>query len=326
MNILVTGATGFVGKNLCRFLLDQGHSVHAIVRSIEKQQPFIEGLPRTHHLICIKIENIDANTQWEPHLNNIDIVIHLAARVHVLKEQVSDPLDAFRKTNYWGTKQLVSAAMASGVKRFIYLSSIAVNGQETVTNAQGQMQAFTYHDEPKPTNAYGISKYEAEQAIQAAVTQETSMDFVIIRPPLIYGPGAEANFLKLVKLVKTRLPLPIQTLKNQRSFVYIDNVIDFIARVMVHPKAANHIFLVADPQPVSTTELIRFMARALNIKPLIFAFPISFLRFVLLCCGQGVVARRLFNSLVIDNHYARTLLDWAPPYTTAEGIEKSLTS
>jgi nucleoside-diphosphate-sugar epimerase len=248
--------------------------------------------------------------------DGIDTFIHAAARVHVMHEQVTDPLTAFREVNTAGTLNLARQAAAAGVKRFIFISSIKVNGESTTDN-----QAFRFDDMPNPEDPYGISKAEAEVGLKQIAT-ETNMEVVIIRPPLVYGPGVKANFAAMLNLAKKNLPLPLGAIHNKRSLVALDNLVDLIVTCIDHPKAANQTFLVSDDKDVSTTQLLQMMTLAAGKKPRLVPVPISWLKFAGKLIGKQAVVDKLCGNLQVDISHTKTTLGWAPPITVEEGIKR----
>ena len=242
--LLITGATGFIGRNLCKQATKEGWSVRPAVRH--------SGI-----LGGVVVGDLAENIDWSSVLEGVDIVVHLAARVHVMQDSVSNPLEEFRKINTEATLNLAQAAAESGVKRFIYLSSIKVNGEITDNES-----VFTEKDEFIPTDPYALSKYEAEQGL-LILAEETQMDVVIIRPPLVYGPGVRANFLSMMKWVYKGIPLPFGAIQNKRSLVALDNLVSLILVCIKHPAAANQVFLVSDENDLSTTELLTIISKSL---------------------------------------------------------------
>lgn len=302
----MTGATGFVGQALCAQALCADFQVNAALRT-----------PRSvaSGATPIVVGAIDGNTDWSAALVDTEIVIHLAARVHVMAEQATDPLAEFRSVNVDGTLNLARQAAAAGVKRFIYISSIKVNGEGTACG-----QPYTAEDSPAPIDPYGISKYEAEQGLQLLVSQ-TGMEVVIIRPPLIYGPGVKANFQSLMKWLNKGIPLPLGAIHNQRSLVALANLVDLIITCIHHPAAANQIFLVADGDAISTTELLRKVAAALGKQPRLLPVP----RLLLVCTatllGRQAMAQRLCDNLQIDMDKTQQLLNWQPIVSVDEALQ-----
>jgi len=306
--ILLTGVTGFVGRALVNDMLRLELTVVAAVRSLSADLP---GDVRQH-----VVGDFLLNTEWLSALNDIDVVIHTAARVHIMNDQVTDPLSEFRKVNVAGTLNLARQAAEAGVTRFIFISSIKVNGEMT-----NEGFPFRPDDNINVTDPYALSKYEAEQGL-LALAKNTSMEVVIIRPPLIYGPGVKANFLTMMGWVKKGVPLPFAAIHNKKSFIAIDNLVSFIIHCVDHPKAANEIFLISDGEDVSTTELLRKVAKAFSKKAMLFPISVRLMTFVAKLVGKEDVANRLFTSLHIDSSKARDLLGWKPVITMDEQLKK----
>jgi nucleoside-diphosphate-sugar epimerase len=308
MKVLVTGSNGFVGQALCAVLANQGFNVITAMR----EQKSIAGCK------TIAVGEIDANTDWKDALKEVDVVVHLAARVHVMHENTQDPLAAFRKVNVAGTIHLATEAAKAGVTRLIFLSSVKVNGESTIVGSP-----FAFTTAANPQDAYGISKYEAEDGLKS-ITKKTGLEVVIIRPPLVYGNGVKANFANMLKLVKLGLPLPFGVIHNKRSLIYIENLTSFINTCITHPSAANNTFLVSDGDDVSTTQLLKACAFAMN-KPLrLIPVPQSWLAFAFKLLGKASMADRLLGNLQIDNTHACQTLAWRPPYTLAQGLERTV--
>lgn len=308
MKVLITGAGGFVGKPLCAELVRQGHSVRAAVRSATR---------KTENFETVSIGEINGETDWTDALLDVKVVIHLAARVHVMKDKAADPLDAFRKVNLDGTWNLARQAYDAGVQRFIFISSIKVNGESTLLG-----QPYTAEDRPAPTDFYGISKLEAEEALRH-LADETGMEAVIIRPPLVYGPGVKANFHNLMRWLEKGIPLPLGAIHNKRSFVALDNLIDLIVTSIDHPAAANQIFLAGDGEDLSTTELLQRLGNALGKPAKLFPLPIWVLKTGAMLLGRRDMAQRLCNSLQTDISKARDLLGWHPPVSVDDALKKT---
>lgn len=301
--ILVTGANGFVGKRLVEAVVELGYMAKKATRN--------------DHADSITVGEIDGQTDWQLALNNVDIVVHTAARVHVMDELESEPLVEFRRVNVDGTLNLARQAAASGVKRFIFISSIKVNGEKTTVG-----HPFSADDVPSPSDPYGISKHEAEQGLRL-LSQQTGMEIVIIRPPLIYGPGVKANFRSMMLWLSRGVPLPLGLIRNQRSLVFIENLIDLIVLCSDHPAAANQTFLVSDGEDLSTTDLLRKMGFALHAPARLFPVPSAFIIFLARMLGKGDVARRLCESLQVDIFKTRSLLGWSPKLSVDEGLSKT---
>lgn len=302
MNILLTGATGFVGGALLRHL--KATTEHQVTVSLRQPDAAVSALA-DHTVLWNLTEDKPLN------LEGIDCVIHAAARVHQLRETAVDPLAEFRAVNTAGTLRLAQAAIAAGVKRFVYVSTIHVNGHE-------RDQPYTVNDLPQPTDPYGISKWEAEQGLQALGEQ---MEVVIVRPPLVYGPDAPGNFGRLVRAVERGMPLPFGNIRNRRSLIALDNLVDFLCCVAEHPRAAGETFLVSDGAAISTPQLIQEIATALQRKPCLFNVPPGLLAAVFAVAGKSTAYQRLSGSLWVDDSHLSTRLGWRPPLTTAQAMQ-----
>lgn len=305
--ILVTGANGFVGRALVNRLIQLGIRVTASVR--HSSMPKYEDVNEVIH-------NINSKTDWKSDLVGIDVVIHLAARVHVMNDSELDPLSAFREINTSGTMNLARQASKAGVKRFIFMSSIKVNGEST-----GSDWKFKADDKANPTDPYATSKFEAEQELLALV-EKVDMDVVIIRPPLVYGLGVKANFALMMRWVYKSIPLPLGAINNQRSLIALDNLVDFIVHCVSHPKAANETFLVSDGEDVTTTQLIEKIAGSLQKKAWLVPIPGGLIRYFARLVGKGDQIDRLLGNLQLDNSKAKELLDWNPVVTMDEQLTK----
>lgn len=308
MRILITGASGFVGRALCTALADSAHKVVACARSKLFQEV------AKHEYILVPV--VDGHTDWQMYLAEMDVVVHLAARVHVMREPLANPLDAYRETNVEGTMNLARQAAKAGIKRFIFISSIKVNGEQTLPG-----KPFTANDVATPADVYGISKFEAEQGL-LALTRETGMEVVIIRPPLVYGPGVKGNFANMMNLMRRSLPLPFGAIHNQRSLVAIDNLVSLIITCIDHPAAANQVFLVSDGEDVSTSDLLRRLAKAAGVSSRLIPIPAGVLNTGLTMLGKRMVAQRLLGSLQVDISKTQEMLGWAPPVTVDEGLRR----
>jgi nucleoside-diphosphate-sugar epimerase len=308
--MLITGATGFVGRGLVAHLMAKSNfSLRLALRNkaawVAAPCDFVE------------VGDINGDTQWDRALDDVDVVLHLAARVHVMQDYAKNPLEAFRETNLYGTQKLACAASQRGVKRFIYVSSIGVNGSHTDGN-----KPFSETDKPHPHNAYAISKWEAEQALQA-VALTSGMEFVIVRPPLVYGRDAPGNFAQLMRVVGAGVPLPFAAVENLRSFVALDNLTDFIRVCAIHPNAANQIFLVSDGRDVSTPAFIAAIANGLHRRAFLFPLPLWILAACAALMGQRVAFQRLCGSLQVDTSKASNLLGWIPPVSVDDGLRSA---
>ncbi len=307
MKILLTGANGFVGRRLTSELLKLGHQIRAALRSSANSE--------TSSCEIVNITNIDFETDWTAALKGVAVVIHLAARVHVMRDHALDPLSEFRRTNAAGTEHLARCAAAAGVKRLVYVSSIKVNGEETENGHR-----YSEQDIPAPQDPYGISKWEAEQAVQR-VAQETGLEVVIVRPPLIYGAEVKGNFIQMMKVVARGIPLPLAALHNQRDLLYVGNLADALIACATHPAAVGQTYVLCDGEPVSTSELLQRLARALGVSPRLFPFPTSVLELAGKLSGKSDQVDRLLGSLQIDSAKIRRELNWTPPFTMQQGLQ-----
>jgi nucleoside-diphosphate-sugar epimerase len=314
MIFLVTGANGFVGSCTCAELSRLGHGVRASVRNSSLA---IRGA-KFSGVEWVGGASFDGLHHWGGALQGVDVVIHLAARVHVMREVATDPLAAFRAVNVAGALNLARQAAASGVRRFIYVSSVKVNGEATREGCP-----FTESAVPAPQDAYGQSKYEAEIGLKQ-IAADTGMAVVIIRPPLVYGPGVKANFAALMRAVQRGLPLPLGAVHNQRSLVAQDNLVHFIVTCSTHPEATNQIFMVSDGHDLSTTELIQGLASAAGVTARLLPVPIWALKSAAALLGQSSAAQRLIGNLQVDITKARQLLNWMPPIATQEGLRRAV--
>lgn len=308
---LVTGATGFVGRALCTKLQMNGWIVRAAVRDL-----------RVHDIVSreqVAVGDIGSATTWDRALTNVDVVVHLAARVHVMRETNTGPLTKYREVNVSGTDRLARMAANSGVKRLIYVSTIKVNGEETAG------KPFTESDPAEPSDPYAVSKWEAEQVLQR-VAANTSLEVVVVRPPLIYGPGVRGNFLSLMRAVQYGWPLPLGSCDNQRSLLGLDNFIDFLTLCAEHPLAAARTFLVSDEEDLSTPELIRRLAAAMGKPSRLLSVPPSWLCTATRLFGRPGVYQRLCGSLQVDSGLARRTLGWTPPETVNAGLARTVES
>lgn len=303
MKILVTGANGFLGKKILEFCQFQSLDVRACARNANISKPNWTISP-----------NLGPAANWSAPLNGINIVIHAAARAHIIKDKVADPLAEYRRVNVEGTLNLARQAVAAGVKRFIFISSIGVNGNINI-------RPFSADDHPNPAEPYAQSKWEAEQGLMQ-LASETGMEVVIIRPPLVYGPGAPGNFGSLVRWIEKGIPLPLGAIHNKRSLVGIDNLVDLIIRCIDHPAAANQVFLAGDGEDLSTSELLHGVGKAMGKPARLIPVPAGLLQFGATLLGRKAMAQRLLGSLQVDISKTCELLDWKPPYTVEEGLRR----
>jgi nucleoside-diphosphate-sugar epimerase len=309
LRVIITGASGFVGQNVIARAKSQGMDIRAVLRKTGE-------LPSSAKSILV--EEISGSTNWGNSLCSADAVIHLAARVHVMKEDSSDPLHEFRKVNVAGTEHLARSAAASGVKRLVYVSSIKVNGEST-----DSISAFSETDAPSPQDPYGVSKWEAELALQR-VAQETGLEVVIVRPPLVYGKGVKGNFAQMLKVLAKGIPLPLAAVHNLRSLIYVENLADALLVCVTHPAAAGHTYLVSDGEDVSTPDLLRQLGEAMGHPARLLPCPPVLLTLLARLVGKSAQIERLAGSLRVDSGKIRRELGWRPPYTMQEGLRKTI--
>ncbi len=316
VKILVTGSTGFVGRALVDRLRSEGRfSVRAAVRHV----PVHELASRD----CCVVGDINGGTDWSRALEGIDTVVHLAARAHVVKDGCADPLAEYRRINAEGTRNLARQAVLAGVRRFVFISSIKVNGEGAVSAAL-ESTPYRESDTPVPDSPYGLSKFEAESALRAEAGN-ANLQWVIIRPPLVHGPGVRANFLALTRLVAHGIPLPLAAVNsNKRSMVSLSNLVDFIVTCAEHPSAAGEVFFVSDGEDLSTADLIRRLARAMGLRARLIPVPVAVLRGGAMALGLRDLAQRLLGSLQVDISKARQRLGWAPPMGVDEGLKQAV--
>lgn len=309
LNVLLTGPTGFLGLAIGRQLIS--NSRYQLVCAQRNDSSVLGPEFQTE-----TVGELSVDTDWSRALRGIDIVIHTSARVHVMQDSVKNPLEEFRKVNVQGTLNLACQAAAVNVKRFIFISSIKVNGESTIPN-----KPFTENDQPNPLDPYSISKWESEVGLRQ-LAKESGMEVVIIRPPLVYGPGVKANFQRMISWVDSGVPLPLGSIHNKRSLVALENLVSLIVTCIENPAAVNQIFLVGDDEDLSTTELLQRIASALGKPARLFPFPTCLINFAASLLGKRRVTQRLFGSLQVDISKARALLDWEPPVSVDEGMRK----
>jgi len=303
--VLVTGASGFVGSAVMRYLEARGRPVLGASRSPD---------PSSRYRTC---PALDERADWSSLVSGIAVVIHAAARVHVMRDTAADPLTEFRRANVQGTLRLARQAAGAGVRRFVFVSSIKVNGEETAPG-----RPFTAADRPEPADSYGVSKLEAERGLQQ-ISAETGMEVVIVRPPLVYGPGVGANFRRLMRWVHKGVPLPFGAVRNRRSLVALDNLVDLIDRCIDHPAAAGRVLLVSDGEDLSTPELLRRVGRALGRPARLLSIPPLLLSVGGAALGKRDLVRRLCGSLQIDASATRALLGWAPTTGVDDALRRT---
>ncbi len=304
--VLVTGASGFVGKRLCEYLEDKGFDVTRAVRRAD-------GTAKNTY----SVGSIGSDSNWDAAVTGIDVVVHLAARVHVMEDNTAEPLAEYRRVNVDGTEKLALAAVKAGVRRFIYVSTIKVNGEATFG------RAFSASDTPHPMDDYARSKLEAEDSLRR-IAADTGLEVVIVRPPLVYGPGVKANFLRLLIWVDRGVPFPFLRVANCRSLVALDNLVDLLTLCVTHPQAAGKVLLVSDDEDVSTAELIRRIASHMGKRVRMVVFPVNILQGVAKLFGKQAVVERLLGSLQLDISDTRETLNWRPPVTLDKALRETV--
>lgn len=307
--ILVTGANGFIGRSLC---------AEAVARNL-----VVIGATRTACNVAANVKNIvvgsvDSNTDWQEALAGCDVVIHLAARVHVMQESSDNPLAEFRRLNLVGTEHLARSAASAGVKRFVYVSSIKVNGEETASN-----DVYCEQDVPDPQDPYGVSKWEAEQVLHR-IAKETKLEVVIVRPPLVYGAGVKGNFSQMLSVLVQGLPLPFESIENRRSLVYVENLVDALILCAAHPVAAGQTYLVSDGEDISTPDLLKKLSLAMDKHSHLFSFPVALLKLAGRLVGKSDQVARIVGSLQVDSSKIRRELGWVPPFSLDDGLRATV--
>lgn len=310
--VLVTGANGFVGHHLSSVLLSLGWEVRGAVRT-EGASEALDGAVQP----CV-VGNIDGGSDWKSALNGVDVVVHLAARVHVLNDTAADPLAAYREVNVDGTQRLLEASIAAGVRRFVFMSSVKAVGESTPPG-----DAFSEAHECRPEDEYGVTKREAEQLVLEA-HDKGLIETIVLRPPMVYGPGVRANFLRLMRAVQAGIPLPLGSVRNARSMVFVNNLADAVRVCMEHPKAPGEVFFVADDEVLSTAQLVSGLAGAMGKRPRLVPVPIGLMRTAGALLGKSAEIDRLTGSLVVSTDKIRTHLGWAPPWSVSEGIQETV--
>lgn len=310
MTVLLTGASGFVGRAVLDAAKQRGINVRPVFRTPDSANK---------HSGAVLVPGLDGEADWSQALQGVDAVIHAAARAHVMDEVALDSLTEYRRVNVQGTSNMARQAAAAAVRRFVFISSIKVNGEKTSIG-----RPFTAEDAPAPEDAYGLSKAEAETELRR-IAEETGMEVTIIRPPLIYGPGVKGNFSSLVNWVRQGLPLPLGGLTyNRRSLVSLDNLVDLLLVCVEHPKAANQTFLISDGEDISTTELLRKIGKALSRPARLLWVPAGLLVLMASLLGKRAISQRLLGSLQVDIYKTGELLDWKPLVSVDEGLRKAL--
>ena len=307
---LITGSSGFIGRKLCSSVPASDYRIKALVRSETQLQDLDE-------FDKVVVETMNAEVDWTEILKNVDCIFHCAARAHILRENASDDLKAYRQINVAGTKNLAEQAAVVGVRRFIFLSSIGVYG---VNTNLGESFKILHH--PRPLTSYAISKWEAEQALWK-VAKETNLEVVVVRPPLVYGPGVKGNFLRLLQLVSSGLPLPFASTRNKRSLVGLDNLVDLLIRCLDHPRAAGQTLLVSDGHDLSTAELVSKLSHYLNKSAAQISIPVPILKLAGRIAGKSKEIDQLTGSLQVDSQLTCDLLDWSPPVRVEDGLRNT---
>lgn len=310
MRVLITGASGFIGRTLAERLLREGLTVRA---AVHRREPAVAGLAEQ-----AAVGAVGPDTDWRAAVADVDVVVHLAGRAHVLAESSAEPLKAFRQVNTDGTARLADQAAAAGVRRFILASSIGVHG--VTTDGRGP---FHVDDVPAPVEPYAVSKLDAENRLRE-VAARTSMETAVVRPPLVYGPGAGGNFARLVHWVRQGVPLPLAAVHNRRSLIAVDNLVDLFRRLLDHPAAAGGTFLASDGEDLSTPALIRRLGQAAGRRARLWPVPVTLLRAGAGLVGRGSDAQRLLGSLCVDATPTRAALDWRPPISVDEGLVRAV--
>lgn len=306
MKLLVTGANGFVGQSLCAAAAARGSSVRGATR---RASPLPGGAEN------VVVGDIDGFTDWAAALQGVEVVVHLAARVHVMRDTSADPLAEFLQANLHATINLAVQAAHAGVKRLVYVSSIKVNGEET-----GEGRAFTAADSPDPHDPYAVSKWQAELALHE-IAAESGLQVVILRPPLIYGPGVKGNFLRLLQALDKGIPLPLASTRNARSMLYLENMVDALLLCATHPAAAGQTYLVSDGEDIDTPGLLRRLGDALGRAARLLPWSPAVLKLAGRLLGKSDQVERLLGSLQVDSGKIRRELNWTPPYTLQQGLQ-----
>ncbi len=314
--ILITGASGFIGRVLTKVLCEKGYTVHATINNnfsyIDPMGDYI----RSKKLCLFQNINVNSKTCWDEALKGVEVIIHLAGKAHLLNKKDSNDYDDFYEVNVLGAEHFAREAAAQGIKRFIFISSIGVNGRETIR------APFSEQLQPMPHAVYAVSKWQAEIRIKK-IADETNMDVVIIRPTLVYGADAPGNFGRLLHLVAKGIPLPLASIENKRSFLSRDNLIDFLITCINQAKAGNETFVVSDGVDISTPQLIRYLADGMGKSAHLWPIPVSLLWLGANLLNRGSICQQLCGSLQVDISKAKKLLNWIPPVSIDEGLRET---
>lgn len=312
-NICVTGANGFIGKFLCEVLNSSDRSIRGIVRTLNTSM-------NSSKIEYVPVGDMNSKINWREHLNGFNCIIHCAGKAHIMNEKKeSEVSNAYHLANTEVTKALAEQAAEAGVKRLIFLSSVKVNGESTYQI--NTKKKFSHKDISNPKDPYAMSKLEAEKALWE-ISSRTGLEVVVVRLPLVYGYGAKGNLTRLIKLVRSRIPLPLSKVKNQRSMIGIDNLVDLLIQCIDHPEAGGKTFLASDSEDLSTPELIKLIASSQGRKANLFPLPIFMLKFLGSIFGKSEEINRLVGSLRVDNSYIKEILNWTPPISVKEGIRR----
>ena len=308
--ICITGANGFIGKSLCKALNSSDKSIRGFVRTLDPNKNYTK-------IEYLSVGDISSKINWKDQLNGYDCIVHCAGRAHVMNK--NEDLDVYHLVNTEGTRRLAEQAAAVGVKKFVYLSSVKVNGESTGKIDNNKI--FTNNDIPEPQDAYSISKFKAEKVLWE-ISAKTGLEVVIVRLPSVYGKDVKGNLARLIKLVKLGIPLPLSMVQNQRSMIGIDNLVDLIIKCIDHPVVSGKTFLVSDGEDLSTTDLINHIGISMGRKARLFPVPIFLLKLLGSILGKQKEINRLVGSLKIDSSYTQEILNWTPPVSVAEGIRR----
>jgi nucleoside-diphosphate-sugar epimerase len=316
--ILVTGANGFIGESLCKVLSDKNNLVRGVVRDISK-------IKKNSKIEYVSVGNINFETNWSKSLADIDYVVHCAGKAHIVNQNNKSPKEVYQSINVEGTRQLVTQAAKAGIKRLIFLSTIKVNGEitddvEGIYNKKSK-KIFTHMDKPSPKDPYGLSKWEAEKVLWE-ISTKTNLEICVLRLPLVYGKGVKGNLRRLINLMRFGLPLPFSLVKNKRSMIGLDNLVDLISCCIDHPAANGKTFLVSDGEDLSTTDLLSYIASSMGRTSRLFPVPIYLLKTAGFIFNREKEVNRLVESLKVDSRFTRDTLNWLPPVNVVEGIRR----